>query len=350
MSASKTEIGRRSVLGGLAASAKLLGAPAARAQAGGELIVANWGGAYGGFAENSFEKPILEKAGIRVVHDYQDAPERMTKVVAESRLPRGRIGVVHTADFMTAQLREQNTLADVTAAEVPNLKDVLPSLISPGFVPWLYTPLMILYNPKFVSDPPKTFADLWNSKWEGKIGLMDHIFHHHLQMAGLVAGSSMTDEAKAKPALLELKKAVKPRLYPGQDTMATALKNEEVWITTGYKGRALLWADAGASLAYIYPGEGAIASSLGASLTRRAPNREAAIAYLNAMTDPEGQAKMAQASFYSPSNSKTPLPPALKARIALSEDEEKRLQVPDPTFMGKNYAAWTQWWSREYKG
>lgn len=345
-----TSITRRSAIVGLSAAAAMsrFGTTSAQAQSN-ELIVANWGGSYGGFAEASFEKPILEKKGLKIVHDYQEVPERITKVLAESRLPRGRISVLHAGDFNSALLGQQGALADVSEAEVPNLSSTMKELRSRYFVPWIYVPYVILYNPKFITTPPQSFAELWDEKYAGKLGLMDHIFHNHIQMASVVAGGSAMADAKGKPALLDLKKRVNPKIYPGQDTLVAAFKNEEIWLATGYKGRALLWAESGLPINYVYPKEGGVAQILGASVTKKAPNLSGAYEYVNAMIDKSALATMVKSSFYCPSVPNAPVDEALLKRVDLSEDEKKRLQIADPVYTANSFPDWLQWWNRDFK-
>ncbi|MCC7275799.1 MAG: hypothetical protein IT561_24225, partial [Alphaproteobacteria bacterium] len=74
----KTLATRRAVLTGAGAAAVAAGLPWP-ASAAGQVIVGTWGGDYQALLTANFEKPVLEKKGIEVVHDVGNAPPRKTK-------------------------------------------------------------------------------------------------------------------------------------------------------------------------------------------------------------------------------------------------------------------------------
>lgn len=84
---------------------------------------------------------------------------------------------------------------------------------------------------------------------------------------------------------------------------------------------------------------------------RDAPaNKEAALFYLDAMLDPEGCAKAAQAGSQVPAISNAPLSPDVRRKIALPDEPRAKLQIPDPGRVAAEFSSWVQWWGRDYKG
>ena len=85
---------RREFVGaGLAmAGAGMLGVRSAHAQAK-QIVVTNWGGDWNDRTVRHIEKPLLEEKGWTIVRDLNEQPQRMTKVLAERRLPRGTVDV-----------------------------------------------------------------------------------------------------------------------------------------------------------------------------------------------------------------------------------------------------------------
>ncbi|MBK8161522.1 MAG: hypothetical protein IPK59_23190 [Rhodospirillaceae bacterium] len=75
-------------------------------------------------------------------------------------------------------------------------------------------------------------------------------------------------------------------------------------------------------------------------MPKKAPNKEAAYAYLNAMLDAKAMADLAAASFYAPANGVALLDADLKSRIDFSEAERTRLKFPDYGYVAKNTAEW----------
>lgn len=82
---------RRGVLAGSAAlaGATLLGAPSARAQANKRVVLSTWGGDYAELLTKNISKPLMAPKGWEVVNDEAGSPQRITKVIAERRLPKG---------------------------------------------------------------------------------------------------------------------------------------------------------------------------------------------------------------------------------------------------------------------
>lgn len=341
---------RRQMLAGSAtvAATGLLGGPLS-AQAKGEIIVANWGGDWNDRTVRFFEAPIVEKAGYTVVRDLGAIDQRRTKLLAGRRLPKAAFDVSHLDDTDAFIMNSQGVVEELTDKDIPNLADVHQQLRAPYFVPWQFSAWVMAYNPDKVKEPPKSFADLWNPKYAGMIGLTDTHWYHHMEMAALVNGGDLTNANNIKKALLDLKKATKPRLYPQHLQQAQAFKNDEVVIGTNYKSRVIQFGSEGIKLTPVFPTEGTVTVTFGAVIPKKAPNKEGALFYANALIDPTGMAGLAQQSFYAPANKKAVLPPEASKVIEFTEDERKKLRSRENGFWAENRAALLEWWNKEFK-
>lgn len=316
----------------------------------GEIVVANWGGDWNDRTVKFFEAPIVEKAGYSILHDLAPtADQRRTKLLAERRLPRGTLDVIHLDDVDASFMNTQGVLQALDDNNVPRLANVHSQLKLPYFIPWQFSGWTIAYNPEKVPEPPKSFADLWNPKYAGMIGLTEPHWFHHMEMAGLVNGGSMTDIEKMKSALLDLKKAVAPKIYPQHLQQAQALQNGEIAIITNYKSRVLQFAKEGVKLEPVYPSEGAIAITYGAVVSNKAPNMEGALFYVNALLDAQGMSGLVQESFYSPAVNDAPLTDSLRTKIEFTEQERSKLHFRDHAFWTENLGSLLQWWNQEFK-
>ncbi|WP_208620121.1 ABC transporter substrate-binding protein, partial [Brucella grignonensis] len=168
------------------------------------------------------------------------------------RLPVAPFDVVHVDDTDAFLMNSQGLIETVSDADIPNVADVHEILRAHYFIPWQYSAWVIGYNPDKVAEPPQSFADLWNPKYAGMIGLTDGHWYHHMEMAALVQGGDLTDIAGMKSALLDLKKATNPRLYPGHLQQAQALKSDEVVIATNYKSRVVQFGTDGINLPRLF--------------------------------------------------------------------------------------------------
>ncbi len=345
------ELTRRTVLAGSAAftAVGVMGTPAL-AQDKGEIVIANWGGDWNDRTVKFFEAPIVEKAGYKIVRDLGAIDQRRTKLLAARRLPKAAFDVAHLDDTDAYFMHSQGVLEEVSEKSIPNLAYVHEQLRAPYFIPWQFSGWVIGYKPDKVKDPPQKFADLWNPKYAGMIGFTDNHWYHHMEMAALVNGGDLTNIKNMKSALLDLKKATSPRLYPQHLQQAQAFKNDEISIGPNYKSRIIQFASEGIKLAPVFPAEGTVSITFGAVIPKKAPNRDGALFYGNALIDPTGMAGLAQESFYAPANKKALLPPDAARLIEFTEDERKRLRGRENGFWAENRAQLLEWWNKEFKG
>ncbi len=333
------------LLAGAAAPALL---PRRAFAAGGTIAVSNWGGDWNDRTVRFVEKPLLEDKGFNVVRDLAMEPERKAKLLAEKRIRRATADVIHVNSSDAFELRQQEVVADLDLTQIPNYADVVEGLKSPYFVPWLYSAVVIIYNKDKVAEPPKSYAELFDPKWAGRIGLTNQLYFNYMIMAGLVAKGDMTSVEDGKPLLEKFVAEGKPRLYAAHQQLQAGLANGEVDIAVNYKARGLQWVKDGLPLAIQFPEEGAIAVTFGACLTEFGPNREGGHAYLNAMLDPTAMAGLAEASLYAPANSKTALSDELRATVDFSDDERAKMRFLDYAYVAENTAGWLEWWNKSF--
>lgn len=338
---------RRDVLRGLGVVGMTLAAPKFSYAAGGTLVVSNWGGDWNDRTVRFVEQPLVESRGIRIVRDLGMEPERKAKLLAERRLRRGSIDVMHLNQGDVYEMHNQEVLADIDQSKIANFADVPETLKTASyFVPWLYSGVVIIYNKDKVPNPPKSYEELWDPKWAGKIGLTNQLYFNYVMMAGLIKGGNVTNAEAGQQRLLELKEKTQPKIYAAHQHLQAALVTGEVDIAINYKARGLQWINDGAPLAIQYPGEGAIAVMFGACLPKRAPSPELAYVYFNAMLDRKAMAQLAEASFYAPANGASELSPELRAKVDFSPEEQKALNFPDYAYVAQNTAGWLEWWNK----
>jgi len=316
----------------------------------GTVVVSNWGGDWNDRTVRFVEKPLLEDKGFHVVRDLGMEPERKAKLLSEKRIRRASSDLIHVNSSDAFELKRQGVVADLDLTKIPNYADVVEELKAPYFLPWLYSGVVIIYNRDKVSEPPKSYAELWDPKWAGRIGLTNQLYFNYLMMAGLVAKGDMTSVEDGKPLLEKLVGESKPRLYAAHQQLQAGLANGEVDIAINYKARGLQWAKDGLSLGIQYPEEGAIAVTFGACLTEFGPNRDAAYTYLDAMLDPTAMAGLAEASLYAPANPKAAISDETRALVDFTPDERARMRFLDYGYVAENTASWLEWWNKSFAG
>jgi putative spermidine/putrescine transport system substrate-binding protein len=315
---------------------------------GGELRVANWGGDWNERVVRAFEAPFINSKGIKVIHELSNPPERKAKLLAERRLPRGSVDVTWLSDADAYEMDQAGVLEPIDQSKIPNWKYIDTKLQVPHIVTWIYGGIVLMYNPNKVPEP-KSFADLWNPKYADRVGINDGIYFQYIYAASLAHGGTMSNVDKAFPALLDLKKAVKPRLYPTHQALAAAFNSEEVWISANYSSRIIQWTKEGVPVKWSYPKEGAIFTSFGAGIPKKGLNRDAAYYYLNAMLEPQAAGKIGELTSYPPSTTNAEMPDEIRKTIAFTPEQIQQFNFVDYGYAAKNDSKWVEWWNKEFK-
>ena len=236
----------------------------------------------------------------------------------------------------------------VDAAQVKRLDKVFPELKSDIAIPHIYSAQVILYNTNQVKTPPQSFADLWDPKWRGKIGLADILYPNNTLAAALAGGGGIGNLDPAEKKLMEWR-SLDVKIYPSNEALAAALKSEEVWITTMWLARGFMWKKSGIPLAHVVPKEGTPAIVFQASVPKNAKNKAGGFAYLDAMLDAKAQGGFADKMGYVPTVTDAVLPEELAKQVSLTEAERARLLKPDYAYAAGRSQRTLDFWNKEFK-
>ena len=343
-------ISRRHFLSAGAGAATMLASNAQLAHAEpGQVVVGTWGGDYGQLLSDLVDKPILAPKGIEVLQDVANAEPRKTKLLAERQSRRGSMDVACLSDSDHYILDGRDTFEAIDPAKISRFDKVFPELRTKTAIPHIYSAQVILYNVNQVKTPPTSWADLWDPKWKGRVGLADILFPNNTIMAALAGGGSMSNYDPAEKKLLELR-SLDVKIYPSNETLAAALKSEEVWLTSMWLARGFMWKKAGIPLSHVVPKEGAVSIVFEASIPRNARNKDGGYSYLDAMLDPKAQIAFADKMGYVPTVSDAVLPEDIAKQVSLSESDRARLLKPDYKYHTERMPRTLEFWNKEFKG
>ncbi|CCD94411.1 putative ABC transporter (substrate binding protein) [Bradyrhizobium sp. ORS 375] len=341
-------ISRRHFLSASAGVAALAsGMPTARAE-GGQVVVGTWGGDYGQLLSDIIDKPIMAPKGFEIVQDVANADPRKTKLLAERQSRRGSMDVSCLSDNDAYIVSQSDVFEKIDAAQVKRLDKVFPELKSDIAIPHIYSAQVILYNTNQVKTPPQSFADLWDPKWRGKIGLADILYPNNTLAAALAGGGGVSNLDPAEKKLMEWR-SLDVKIYPSNEALAAALKSEEVWLTTMWLARGFMWKKSGIPLAHVVPKEGTPAIVFQASVPKNAKNKAGGFAYLDAMLDAKAQGGFADKMGYVPTVTDAPLPEDLAKQVSLTEAERARLLKPDYAYAAGRSQRTLDFWNKEFK-
>lgn len=342
-------ISRRATLAGAALAAASAGLPRPAWAQAKQMVVGTWGGDYGELLRQNIDGPLMGPQGVEVLQDVANADPRKTKMLAERQARRGTMDVSCLSDTDMHMVAQQSALDALDMDRLLRAGSIVAGLRKPYAVPHIYSALVVLYNPGKVTTPPTSFADMWDPKYRGRVGLSDILYSTNTFAAAMAGGGSFGDYAPSQKKLMELR-SLDAKVYPSNEALAAALKGEEVWMTPMWLARGYMWQKAGIPLRHVVPSEGAYAIVFEAGVPRNSRNKDAAYGYLDAMLKPEAQIAFADRMGYLPTVTDARLPPEIARQISLTEAEQARLRAPDYDYLLRAHGDILDFWNKQFKG
>jgi len=260
-----------------------------------------------------------QKYGVKVVPWRGGSEEIVQRSVQEARANRNTVDVIETNGPELESIHRENVLQKVQS---PYLAD----LIAPAILPhgeWVGTRLNVFvqaYNTKQIkkADLPKTWEDLTNPKWKGKIGIEQEDSDW---LAGIFADIG---DARARKVFKDIVSTNGISVRKGHTLLTQLVVSGEVPLAlTIYNYKAEQLKQQGAPIDWFAIGK-AIARPNGVGVARRAPHPNAAVLFYDFELSPEGQQIIANLEFV-PTSRKidTPLNKVpmtfVDAKVALDE-------------------------------
>lgn len=266
----------------------------------------------------AFEK----KYGVKVKMWRAGADKVLQRVVTESRGNRFDVDVVEAGTLALESLHREKLLAQVKS---PYHAELIPQAV-PAHREWVGSRLNVFvhaYNTNQVrkEDAPKTYQDLLQPKWKGKLGIEaadEDWFATVVRDMGEEKGLKLFRDISANNGISVRK---------GHTLLTNLVASGEVpFALTVYNFTAEQLKQKGAPLEW-YVMQPAVARANGLAVARQAPHPHAALLYYEFMISEEGQQILAKRDFVTTSTrlpnplGKTPLK-FVDAALMLDENEK----------------------------
>lgn len=313
-----------------------------------DVVVGTWGGDYQNLLEANIGKPIIEAAGGKVTYSTADQVSRMTTMRAEKNSRRGTLDVTCLADIDMYDMNRAGLLLPVTAAMVPNLPNVYDAFRKADSIPHIFSAMVIVYNPAHFPTKPDSFNVALDPRLKGRVGLSDILYNFNCMTSALAAGDKTASMASGIKFLRQLKNN-QPKVYPSNETVASALKTGDVWLTCMWKARAIQWKNAGLPIEYAFPVDGAVPTVFEAAVPKSSRAPACGFNYLNAMLDPRAQLAFGATMGYAPTVKNAHLPPDLQATVGFTDAEISRLAHLDYATIAAQKPGLLDYWNKDFK-
>lgn len=340
-------------IGLLAATAFTL-AGAAFAQDTGDKTTVTVIGFSGIFAEN-YEKFVIgafeqQHPDIDVVFQpSKNSAETLALLTLQKADPTVDVALVDVAVGIKAA--QDGIMAPLDASVVTNLADApdWARLEGDRAIAFSQDNLTILYNTQTVSEPPTSWSDLKDPKYEGRIAarMADTRGVILIGILDKIAGADY--KQTIDPAIAAMNEFGPNVLTwdPAPDCYAV-VQSGEVDLSVCWNGRAQYLHDTQDGIIGIAaPKEGSIGQTNVIGLVEGSKHAEAAQLFINYALSAEAQATFAEKSFYGPVNAKVELSDAVASRIYGSQEARQAQSTLDWSYIATVYSDWIQRINRE---
>jgi len=265
-------------------------AEADRPFAGTEIKVYNWYDYIDPEVLTIFE----EETGIHVNYvNFSQNEDMYTRLSTGAEV----YDVVFPSEYMIERLIKEGLLAELNLDNIPNLENVLTSLLDPVYdpgnahsIPYMWGTLGIVYNTEMVEEPITSWTALLDERYSGEIFMMDSV-RDTVGLALKVNGHSMNshDEAELAEAGEWLMAQRDSGVVAGYilDQAKDMMANDEAAMAVMYSGDALYAMEKNDKLAYVIPDEGSNIWVDGMCIPAASQHKEAAECFINFMCRPD---------------------------------------------------------------
>lgn len=270
-------------------------------------------------------KKFEKETGYKVVYSEFASNEDMY-----NKIKTTSYDVLIPSDYMVERLIREDIVQPLDFNNIPNYKYVDEKYKNLSYdpenkysVPYMYSTVGILYDSDKVKEEVKDMSIMWNSKYKGKIFMLDSVrdsIGMTLKKLGYSVNSTNdTELEEAKKELLAQRSLilgyvtdeVKDKIISGEGYMGL--------VYSGEAGKAMAEKD---SLRYVVPENGSIFCVDAMVVPKNAQNKKGAESFINFMHNPEIAAQNAEETFYGCTNTEgiTHLPDAIKNNKGLYPD------------------------------
>lgn len=258
------------------------------------INVYNWGEYISNGTEGSLDvnKEFTKRTGIAVNYTTFDSNESLYSKLAGGGAD---YDIIIPSDYMVSKLMQENMLAELDFANIPNFEYIDQKFRNPDYdpenkfsVPYTWGLVGLFYNKEFVTEAPTSWSALWDDRYAGKILMFDNPRDAFcLAQARLGQNFNTTDPADWNAAS-DLLKQQKPMVQAYvMDQIFNKMESGEAWLAPYYSGDAGVLVEENENIGFVVPEEGTNYFVDAICVPATSSHKTEAEAYINFLCDPE---------------------------------------------------------------
>lgn len=342
-------LNRREFIAAGTAAGAIAGLP--RAAQAAETLVAQtfpgtWNDAHRGILVPYFKK----KTGADVTLSINLATDAIAKLAASKGKPPFDVAIMDEGPLLDGV--KQGVFVEYPAAKSAHFKDLLPNFQDKWGPKITMQVIGIGYNPKKIKTPPKSWDDLWNPAYKGRVGLT--ALNSSLGMAFMVELARIKGggESNIGPAFEALRKLLPSTgaISANLGAHAALFQQEQIDIAPYNFNFVETLKGKGVPIAFAIPETGPVGWRTSLHIVKDAATPDLAFQYIEGHISPEVQSAMEKPPFWViPTNAKVPLAGAVAEKIAKTPADLGKIRFQDWANINEQRGAWIERFNREIK-
>jgi putative spermidine/putrescine transport system substrate-binding protein len=311
------------------------------------LVVSVWGGNWKDTVERIIAKPFTAKTGIPVEFEVGGTLDRLAKARVAKGAPL--VDVTFTTTHVGRLYISDGLFEKLDLARLPNARDLAREAVRSdyhlGVWAYVYT---IAYRPELVKAEITRWADLWDPKFKGKIGLPDFDPSHIITVSALLEGGDEINWQKGQERLKRLKPNI-AAFYSTDARSQDLMKTGEAPVQVMLSINAFHLIDQGLNVKVITPADRPGIVGIDTVAVMAGTKKSAAAhEFINLALSREIQEQLVAAFKAGPTNLKATVPAALRGQpgVFTSPAEWKeRGYIMNDEARARNLPAWKDWFN-----
>ncbi|EKO3564589.1 MULTISPECIES: ABC transporter substrate-binding protein [Vibrio] len=260
--------------------------------------------AWGGYLPEKSLKQFEAQEGVSIHYSTFENNESM---YTRLKLLKGSgYDVVFASAYFIEKMAREGLLSELDHAQIPNMKDAMPSLLGQAHdpknqysLPYIWGITGLSYNAAYLPNGISRWADLWDPKYVRQVMLIDDmrdVFGMALKLNGFSINTQNEAEIeKAYQSLVALKRNV---LLYNSDAPHVPYVSGEVALGMQWNGNAFQGQEELPELTFVMPEEGAVLWMDNFTIPSGSNNKALAHKFINFMYQAENQAEIVNSLGY----------------------------------------------------
>jgi putative spermidine/putrescine transport system substrate-binding protein len=314
------------------------------------LVVATFPGTWNEAHRDVLAPYFRKKTGADVTQTILLATDEVAKLEATRGKPPFDVAIMDEGPLLDAI--KAGVLDKYPIDKSPNYKDLLPKFQDPWGPKISLQVIGIGFNPKKIKTRPKSWNDLWNPAYKGRVGLT--ALNSTLGMAFMVdlARTRGGSDSNIEPAFKALKELLPNvgAISANLGAHAALFQQEQIDIAPYNFNFVQTLKEKGVDIDFATLDSGIPAWTTSLHLVKNAVQPDLAVQYIDAHLSPEVQQDMERSPYWViPTNRKVPLKGEIVKQVAKSQDDLAKLNYFDWAKINEHRSEWIDRFNRDIK-